>query len=90
MKGEDQEPVELPITDTLDLHLFAPRDIQGLVEEYLLQCVQRGFRYIRIIHGKGAGVQKRIVRSVLESSSLVESYEDGPDWGSTSVVLKGR
>jgi DNA-nicking Smr family endonuclease len=83
----EEEPVEIPITDTLDLHAFAPADVKGLVEEYLEQCEQRGYRYIRIIHGKGTGVQKKIVRSVLERSPLVESFSDGPDWGSTSVVL---
>lgn len=84
----DQEPVELPITDTLDLHTFAPKDIPELIQEYLFQCVQHGFKFVRIIHGKGIGVQKGIVRSILEHSPLVESFEDGPDWGSTAVVLK--
>ena len=85
---EDEQPVELLITDTLDLHTFAPKDIPELVQEYLYQCVQRGFKFVRIIHGKGIGVQKNIVRSILEHSPLVESVEDGPDWGSTAVVLK--
>ena len=85
---DDEQPVELPITDTLDLHTFAPKDIPELVQEYLYQCVQHGLKYVRIIHGKGIGVQKNIVRSILEHSPLVESFEDGPDWGSTAVVLK--
>ena len=84
----DEQPVELPITDTLDLHTFAPKDIPELVREYLYQCVQHRLKYVRIIHGKGIGFQKNIVRSILEHSSLVESFEDGPDWGSTAVVLK--
>jgi dsDNA-specific endonuclease/ATPase MutS2 len=82
--------VEIPITDTLDLHSFDPKDVKPLVEEYLEQCLLRGFRFIRIIHGKGTGVQKAIVRSALDRCSYVESYSDGPDWGSTSVTLKGR
>ncbi len=86
----EEEPVEIPITDTLDLHTFSPRDVKALVEEYLEQCSQRGFRYIRIIHGKGVGVQKNIVQSVLEKSSLVESFEQGPDWGSTAITLKNQ
>lgn len=84
----EEQPVELPITDTLDLHTFAPKDIPELVQEYLYQCTQRGFKFVRIIHGKGIGVQKNIVRSILEHSPLVESFEDGPDWGSTAVILK--
>jgi DNA-nicking Smr family endonuclease len=84
----EEEPVEIPITDTLDLHSFDPRDVKALVEEYLEQCSERGFRYIRIIHGKGKGVQKNIVKSVLEKSGLVESFEHGPDWGSTAITLK--
>lgn len=85
---DDEQPVELPITDTLDLHTFEPKDIPELVQEYLFQCVKHGFKYVRIIHGKGIGVQKNIVRSILEHSPLIESFEDGPDWGSTAVVLK--
>jgi DNA-nicking Smr family endonuclease len=85
----EEEPVEIPITDSLDLHSFAPADVKGVVQEYLEQCAQRGYRYIRIIHGKGTGVQKSIVRSVLERSELVESFSDGPDWGSTVIVLCG-
>jgi DNA-nicking Smr family endonuclease len=85
---DDDEPVELEITDTLDLHTFAPKDIPELVQEYLYQCVKHRFKFVRIIHGKGIGVQKNIVRSILEHSPLVESFEDGPDWGSTAVRLK--
>lgn len=83
----EEEPVEIPITDTLDLHSFDPRDVKALVEEYLEQCSEQGFRYIRIIHGKGKGVQKNIVKSVLEKSPLVENFEQGPDWGSTAITL---
>jgi dsDNA-specific endonuclease/ATPase MutS2 len=78
---------EVPITDVLDLHLFAPRDVKVLVEEYLYQCVRKQFRYIRIIHGKGIGAQRELVRSILKKSEFVESFEDGPDWGSTAVTL---
>lgn len=85
--SDRDEPFELPITDTLDLHTFRPADVKVIVEEYLFQCVQRGFRHVRIIHGKGTGVQKQIVRSVLEKSEYVESFEEGPDWGSTAVTL---
>ena len=79
---------EVPITDVLDLHTFAPRDIKPVVEEYLYQCTQKGFRYVRLIHGKGIGVQRELVRSILRKSEFVESFEEGPDWGSTAVTLK--
>jgi len=78
---------EVPITDTLDLHTFLPRDVKIVLEEYLYQCVQKQFRYVRIIHGKGIGVQREMVRSILSKSESVESFEDGRDWGSTAVTL---
>ncbi len=78
---------EIPITDVLDLHPFAPRDVKVVVEEYLYQCAQKGFRFVRIIHGKGIGVQREMVRSILKKSEFVESFEEGPDWGSTAVTL---
>ena len=79
---------EVPITDVLDLHTFAPRDVKVVVEEYLFQCAEKGFRHVRIIHGKGVGVQRELVRSILKKSEFVESFEEGPDWGSTAVTLK--
>jgi dsDNA-specific endonuclease/ATPase MutS2 len=81
---------EIPITDTLDLHTFQPRDVKELVEEYLFQCIQKGFRFVRIIHGKGTGAQRTMVRSILSRSDFVESFEDGPDWGSTAITLKSE
>jgi DNA-nicking Smr family endonuclease len=80
--------VKVPITDTLDLHTFLPKDVKIVVEEYLYQCAQKGFRYVRIIHGKGIGVQREMVRSIVSKSEFVESFEEGPDWGSTAVTLK--
>jgi DNA-nicking Smr family endonuclease len=88
MYEEDSSPFELEITDTLDLHPFAPRDVNAVVEEYISLCSKKGIRLARIIHGKGSGIQREIVRSVLQKSSLVESFENGPDWGSTALTLK--
>jgi DNA-nicking Smr family endonuclease len=85
---EREPPVEIPITDMLDLHTFPPGEIHAIVEEYLFQCSQMGFRFIRIIHGKGIGFQRQEVRKILANSNLVESFEDGPDWGSTAIILK--
>ena len=92
---ESTEPdpaVRLPIEDSLDLHAFAPRDIPDLVREYIAECVQRGFREVRVIHGRGTGTQRTIVRSVLGSHPLVEAFADAPPdrggWGATVVRLR--
>jgi dsDNA-specific endonuclease/ATPase MutS2 len=82
------EPVELPIEDSIDLHTFQPGDIADLVEEYLYQAFLKGFREVRIIHGRGIGVQRRIVHSILEKHERVLAFHDEMDHGSTLVVLK--
>jgi dsDNA-specific endonuclease/ATPase MutS2 len=82
------EPVELPIEDTIDLHTFRPREIASLVQEYLHQALLKGFREVRIIHGKGIGVQRRIVHSILEKHPQVIAFHDAADRGSTIVTLK--
>jgi len=79
---------EVPIEDSIDLHTFQPREIQMVVEEYLYQAVQRGFREVRIIHGRGIGVQREIVRSILEKHPDVTRFRDAPDRGSTHVTLR--
>ncbi len=85
-------PVALPIEDVLDLHSFSPKDIRPLVEEYLLQCHQRGFLEVRLIHGRGTGTQRQIVRSLLARHSLVAEFGDAPPeaggWGATLVRLQ--
>lgn len=86
------EIVELPIEDTIDLHTFSPKETKIIVEEYLYQCYQRQFPTVRIIHGKGIGVQREIVRKVLTSSPYVVSFSDGGltggGWGATVAYLK--
>ena len=86
------EPVKIPIEDTLDLHTFLPRDIPDLLEDYLAACLQAGLYSVRIIHGKGKGVQKRRVQGLLENNPLVSSFKDAPPeaggWGATLVELK--
>ena len=79
---------ELPIEDSIDLHTFQPREIQIVVEEYIFQAVQRGLREVRIIHGRGIGVQREIVRSILQKHPDVIAFRDAPDRGSTYVVLR--
>ena len=86
------EPVAIPIEDTLDLHTFLPRDIPDLLEDYLTECLKAGLYSVRIIHGKGQGVQKRRVQGLLQKNPLVSSFKDAPPeaggWGATLVELK--
>ncbi len=80
------------ITEELDLHTFAPRDVASLVPDYIDECVARGYEQVRIIHGKGVGNLRRIVHSALERHEAVESYSLGDHtsggWGATVVRLK--
>ena len=90
--AEEDEPVALPIEDSLDLHTFAPRDVASVVEEYLIEAAARGFTEVRVIHGRGIGVQREIVRAVLTRHALVDSFADAPGerggWGATVVRLR--
>jgi DNA-nicking Smr family endonuclease len=89
---DEAEPIPLPIEDSLDLHAFAPRDVRPVVEEYLKEAVARGFREVRLIHGRGIGVQRASVQSLLSGHPLVLRFFDAPPqrggWGATVVVLK--
>src|SRR5438067_831947 len=80
---------EVPIEDSIDLHAFQPREIQIVVDEYLHQAAQRGFSEVRIIHGRGIGVQRELVRSILEKHPEVTAFRDAPDRGSTYATLRG-
>jgi len=81
------DPVELPIEDSIDLHTFQPKEIRDLLEEYLYQAGLRGYKEVRIIHGKGIGVQRSIVHSVLGKHPSVLAFRDAADRGSTTVIL---
>lgn len=85
------EPVEIPITDTLDLHTFAPRDVKSAVEAYLEEAHRLGLTALRIIHGRGIGVQREIVRAVLDHTPYVLHFTDAPaeagGWGATLATL---
>ena len=72
------EPVVVEITDVFDLHTIHPRDVKAVVEEYLEQAHARGFRSVRIIHGKGIGVQREMVRSILARTPFVVDWTDAP------------
>lgn len=86
------EPVRIPITDVFDLHTVPPRDVKPVVEEYLLEARRLGFQAVRIIHGRGIGVQREIVRSVLARTDFVLDFRDAPPeaggWGATLATLR--
>ena len=87
-----EEPFRLPIGDVLDLHTVSPRDIEFVVEEYLSEADRLGLKALRIIHGRGIGVQRETVRRVLSRTSFVIDFGDAPaeagGWGATIVTLK--
>lgn len=86
------EPIRLEITDVFDLHTIAPRDVERVVHEYLAEAQRAGFLSVRIIHGKGQGVQRRLVHSILSRTPFVREWTDAPPqsggWGATVVHLK--
>ena|SRR5436305_5820817 len=86
------EPVELPLTDVLDLHSFRPAEVPDVVREYLDAAYEKGYRELRIIHGKGIGVQRQTVRTLLARDPRVEAFGDSPleagSWGATWVRMR--
>lgn len=86
------EPVTIPITDVFDLHTIPARDVKVAVEEYLIQAQSAGFHSVRIVHGKGIGVQREIVRTILARTPFVLNWTDAPPeaggWGATIVRLR--
>ncbi len=86
------EAVELEITDVLDLHTFPPSEVKYLVRDYLDLAYEKGLRNVRIIHGKGVGVQRRTVRKILERDPRVSDFGDPPGeaggWGATWVRME--
>ena len=89
---QDSSPVRIPITGELDLHAFRPSEASSLITEYLAESRRRGFREIRIIHGKGTGSLRATVHACLRRSPLVQSCRSGDEttggWGATVVTLK--
>ena len=86
------KPVRIPIDGVLDLHLFKPKEIPDLLDDYLEACCQKGILHVRIIHGKGKGIQKARVHALLKGHPLVKAYQEAPleagGWGATLVVLR--
>jgi dsDNA-specific endonuclease/ATPase MutS2 len=90
MKDPDT-PIRIPVTDVFDLHTVPPRDVKAVVEEYLTEAHRLGFKALRIIHGRGIGVQRETVRAVLARTPYVADYRDAPmeagGWGATVITL---
>jgi dsDNA-specific endonuclease/ATPase MutS2 len=86
------DPIRIPITDTFDLHTVAPREVKAALEAYLEEAHRLGLTALRIIHGRGIGVQREIVRAVLARTEYVASFGDAPTeaggWGATVVTLR--
>ena len=91
-EGGQPESIEVPIEQAIDLHTFAPRDIPAVVEGYIEAAVERGFSEVRLIHGKGKGVQRGRVQQILRAHPLVEECFDAPPgrgaWGATIARLR--
>jgi DNA-nicking Smr family endonuclease len=86
------DPIRLPITDVFDLHTVPPSDVHEVVEEYLLEGRRLGYKALRIVHGRGIGVQREMVRAILARTDFVAAFRDAPaearGWGATIVNLR--
>jgi len=89
---DDDDVVVVPIEDSIDLHTFAPRDVASVTAEYLREAARLGFAEVRVVHGRGKGVQRRVVRSVLARHADVVDFRDAPatrgGWGAQVVTLR--
>ena len=92
--GPFSEPVRLPTEDHLDLHAFRPSEITGVVDAYLEAAQEAGYREVRLIHGRGRGIQRAQVQALLARDPRVERFADAPPdrggWGATLVWLRNR
>ena len=88
----DDEPVHIPIEDTIDLHSFLPRDVVSVVDDYLQAAQEAGLETVRLIHGRGKGVQRAAVQRLLRTHMAVATFWDAPDahLGATVVRLNPR
>jgi dsDNA-specific endonuclease/ATPase MutS2 len=88
------EIIRIPVTDILDLHTIPPRDVKPVVEEYLIEAQRLGLTALRIIHGRGIGIQRETVRHILSKTPFVQTFADAPPeaggWGATIVTLTNQ
>jgi DNA-nicking Smr family endonuclease len=88
----EDDPIEIPITDVLDLHPFRPSEVRDVALEYLTEARRRGFRQVRLIHGRGIGVQRERIQSMLRTLDWIEAFHDadptGGGWGATVVLIR--
>ncbi len=88
----EDSPIELEIDGVLDLHTFHPREVPELLDDYLAACLDKGILDLRIVHGKGKGILRDRVRSILKRHALVDAFSEAPleagGWGATLVRLK--
>jgi len=91
---DPEVPIEIPVEDSIDLHPFPPRDVPDVVDAYLEVAVEKGFTEVRLIHGRGIGVQRDRVQKLLARHSLVSGFHDAPadrgGWGATIAYLKKK
>ena len=89
---DEDELIRIPVTDVFVLHTVPPREVRAVVENYLEEAYGMGFRALRIIHGRGIGVQREMVRSILSKTPFVASFSDAPleagGWGATVITLR--
>jgi dsDNA-specific endonuclease/ATPase MutS2 len=90
--SDPEEPLAIEVGDTLDLHVFSPRDAKGLVRDWLDACVEKGYTEVRVIHGKGTGTLRRIACAVLDAHPAVIRHapagDGGGGWGATVAWLR--
>lgn len=91
---KEDEIIQYPIEDSIDLHTFRPNEVKDLLNDYLEAAGERGFEEVRIIHGKGSGVLRRIVHSMLAAHPLVVSFReaghDAGGWGATIAAIRKK
>ncbi len=91
---DPEQPVEIPVEDSIDLHSFPPRDIPDVVDAYLEEASKKGFTEVRLIHGRGIGVQRDRVQKLLARHPLISGFHDAPPdrggWGATIAYLKQK
>jgi DNA-nicking Smr family endonuclease len=91
---KEDETIQYPIEDSIDLHTFRPKEVKDLLNDYLEAASEKGFEEVRIIHGKGIGVLRQIVHSVLKSHPMVITFKEADvaagGWGATIAVLRKK